>query len=172
MRLRAYAAALLVTATVAAPAMAGKVTEKMHVGEKPPDYLGRDIDGNDVLLSAEPGKVTVITFWATWCGPCLQEMPVLEAVQKLAGRDHLRVIAINFQEDRSTFKRVNKKLSNFTLTFSYDSSGKIARKFGINAIPHMYILNKRGEIAKIRVGYAEGYTQELADDLNALLVEK
>jgi thiol-disulfide isomerase/thioredoxin len=154
-----------------ATAWAGTVTERMHVGDRPPDFLGRDTDGSDIRLSADPGKVTVITFWATWCGPCLQELPLLEAAQEVAGPERLRIIAINFQEDRRTVTSVRRDLSKFQITFAYDPGGRVASAFGINAIPHMYMLDKRGRIARIRVGYGEASSKDLADDLNRLLAQ-
>ena len=172
MRKLAYAVIVLLCGMLTIPAAVGRIKEKMHVGEMPPDYLGRDIEGNEVRLSAEPGKVTVITFWATWCGPCLREIPVLEAAQEIAGRDRLRVVAINFAESKSTFKRVSDDFGHFKLTFVYDARGTVANRFGIDAIPHMYMVNKRGEIAKIRVGYGENSIKDLTDSLNALMVEK
>ena len=166
-----FGAALLATLALPEHGSVAKISERMHVGDTVPNFLGVDKDGNKVLLDAEPGKVTVITFWATWCAPCRAEMPVLEAIQREAGKDRFRVVAINFQESYPTFKKANKVLSNYNLTFSFDRGGRIARKFGINAIPHMYMLNKRGEIAHIHVGYGEEFMAVLVDELNKLLVE-
>ena len=84
----------------------------------------------------------------------------------------MRVVAINFAESKSTFKRVSDDFGHFKLTFVYDARGTVANRFGIDAIPHMYMVNKRGEIAKIRVGYGENSIKDLTDSLNALLVEK
>ena len=88
-----------------------------------------------------------------------------------AGKNRFRVIAINYQESYATFKKAHEALEEFQLTFSYDRNGKVTRMFGINAIPHMYMLNKRGEIARIHVGYGEESLGVLVKELNELLLE-
>ena len=70
---------------IATSMFVGAQAENFHIGDRPPNYLGQDYEGRPVRLSDDPGKVTVITFWATWCGPCLEEQPVLEAIQESAG---------------------------------------------------------------------------------------
>src|SRR5258708_35746346 len=64
-------------------------------GDKPPPVLGRDVDNQPVETKDYAGKVLMVTFWATWCGPCMRELPRLEAIQKGAGKDHLQVVAGN-----------------------------------------------------------------------------
>lgn len=59
-------------------ALAACAQAQVRVGDTPPDALGRNREGNDVVLSDHRGKVVVVTFWATWCGYCLKELPVLE----------------------------------------------------------------------------------------------
>src|SRR5450830_565593 len=75
------------------------------VGSPPPDNLGVDQKGEGVLVSAFTGKVVVITFWATWCPYCIQELPVLHNIQTKVGRDQLQVIAVN-TEDHDVYRKV------------------------------------------------------------------
>ena len=83
-----WLAVLLTGAAQAAP----------KVGEVPPTYVGVDAEGNAVDLFGFKGKVVVVTFWASWCGYCLKEIPVLENVQRQAGDGRIRVIAVNIDE--------------------------------------------------------------------------
>ena len=146
---------------------------RVGVGDAPPDYLGSTYEGHKVLLSDEPGKVTVISFWATWCPPCRQELPILEAMQRQAGKDRLRVIAIDVAEQKRGVRRSNKEIfEKYTLTFSFDLNGYIAHAFGFDAIPHMYILNKEGKVAFIHEGYDSNRLDGLSGELNQLLAEK
>lgn len=164
-RILLYAVALFAAGFASHAARA----ENFRIGDKVPDFLGQDYAGRPVRLSDDPGKVTVITFWATWCGPCLQELPVLEAIQESVGKDRFRVIGINFQESLSTFENTNKSLSKFQMTFSYDAGGAIAKQFGINGIPHLYIVDGQGEIVDIHVGYGPEMADELAREITGLV---
>ncbi|TAH46689.1 MAG: TlpA family protein disulfide reductase, partial [Gammaproteobacteria bacterium] len=83
-----WLAVLLTGAAQAAP----------KVGEVPPTYVGVDAEGNAVDLFGFKGKVVVVTFWASWCGYCLKEIPVLENVQRQAGDGRIRVIAVNIDD--------------------------------------------------------------------------
>lgn len=60
---------------------------EIMVGEIPPSYLGKNRSGIEVQLSEMKGKVVVATFWATWCPPCLKEIPILEGIQRQVGKD-------------------------------------------------------------------------------------
>lgn len=88
------ASALLFLATV--------VAADIKPGDVPPDEFGKTPKGKSISGSGQAGKVVVVTFWASWCGPCLQEIPVLESVQKTLGEDRVAVIAVNSKEDRDT----------------------------------------------------------------------
>ncbi len=146
--------------------------ENFRIGDRAPDYLGQDYAGNPVRLSDAPGKVTVVTFWATWCAPCLQELPVLESIQESVGKDRFRVIGVNFQESLATFNDTNKSLSKFQMTFSYDAGGAIAKQFGINSIPHMYIVDGQGRIVDIHVGYGPEMADALGREIDKLVGER
>ncbi|MDE0056040.1 MAG: TlpA disulfide reductase family protein, partial [Gammaproteobacteria bacterium] len=67
----------------------------MQVGDIPPPRLGTDRNGDRINLEEMSGKIVVISFWATWCPPCLKELPVLEAIHNSIGEDRLEVIAVN-----------------------------------------------------------------------------
>lgn len=141
----------------------------LEVGQTVPVRLGVDIDGNKVLSTDHLGKVLVISFWASWCPPCRKELPVIDNLQRLAGKDNLTVIAINFGEKKRTFRRFTKLLPDANLTFTHDNKGRIGKKdFGVKGIPHMVIVDQSGKIAHIHIGYGDETVGNLADEINAL----
>jgi thiol-disulfide isomerase/thioredoxin len=141
----------------------------VEIGEQPPNFLGRDSDGNDVTLEDNKGKIVVISFWASWCSPCLKELPVLENIQNKIGTDKIKVVAINFKENRKQYKRIVKTLSSLKLTLTHDKRGSIGRKFGVEAIPNLFIIDKNGELAFHNVGYGDSSIDKIVVILNKLL---
>lgn len=141
----------------------------VRVGDVPPADLGRDSRGRKIDLNEHRGKVVIVTFWASWCGPCMKELPVLENAQRAAGSDRLTVVAINFKEDRERFKQMMRQTRDLQLTFGHDPRGTLSQAFGVKGIPHMLMIDRDGTVAHIHIGYNESQLPRLVDELNALL---
>ncbi|MHB1058138.1 MAG: TlpA family protein disulfide reductase [Rhodanobacter sp.] len=144
-------------------------------GEMPPDALGSTQHGQAVTVSSLHGKIVVISFWATWCGYCMKEMPVLANLQALASERGLplQVVSVNYRENRSTFVRVThvlgKKLPGLLIT--WDRNGDIGKPYGVHGIPVMVMLHRDGTVAHVHVGYGEDMLDRLVAEINALLAE-
>jgi peroxiredoxin len=143
--------------------------EKLQVGDIPPDNLGRTASGDHVKLSDYHGKIVIVSFWASWCAPCRQELPVLAGIQKRVSRDRLVVFAVNWKESREQYRLITKSLKDVDLTLISDEGGSFGARYGVNAIPHMFIIGRDGRIAAVHVGYGEGEIPDLVKEINALL---
>lgn len=142
------------------------------VGEKPHALLGRDRNAEIIELGAYQGKVIIITFWATWCGPCMKEMPVLSGVQKQVGSDRLQVIAITYKESKKQYKKIAKALKDYPLVVAYDYKGRVAKKYEVKAIPHMVIVGKDGTVRAVHVGYSEASLPSFVEEINLALSDE
>ncbi len=167
----------LLLCMLAAPVQAFEKAEKElppspATGTTPPPDLGKDRQGNPVDLSALKGKVVIVTFWASWCGPCRKELPVLGHFQKVVRRDALEVIAVNHKEDRRDFISIVRANRNLDLTWVPDSSGKLNDAWGVRSIPRMFIINRDGVIAFRHVGYSEESLPGIVDEILSLLPEE
>ena len=164
--LRAAALAMLLLPTLSVAARAGDA--RPQVGEVPPDNLGKDRQGEPVTISQHRGKVVIVTFWASWCGPCRKELPMLGQVQKTVGREHMEVIAINLNETARQFNGVIKENPGLELTWVRDR-GRTSDLYGVKALPNMFIIDRDGRIAHTHLGYSEKVFKQLIDEILALL---
>jgi thiol-disulfide isomerase/thioredoxin len=145
-------------------------------GSLPPDDLGKTLDGQDVRASAFRGKVVVISFWATWCGYCMKEMPVLAGLQATAKEKGypLQVVEINYEEDHRVFSRaahlLMPKLPGLIMT--WDRNGRLNESFGLDGtLPTMILLHRDGTVASVHVGYDQDMLTPLAAEITKLLNE-
>src|ERR1700675_944122 len=77
------------------------------IGSMAPDFKAHNlVTGEPVPLSSQRGKLVILTFWASWCGPCKRELPILENAQKLIGKDRLTVLAVSFKENPEAAKTI------------------------------------------------------------------
>ena len=140
-------------------------------GDKPHPQLGVTLDGKPVELAEGAGKVQVVTFWATWCAPCLKEIPVLEGLQRTV-KDRLRVVAVNI-EDRAQYRKALRAFENskFTITLAHDYNKASSTAYGVKGIPHMVIVGKDGKIINVHRGYNDEALEPLVAELNTALAK-
>lgn len=149
---------LFASAAIAAPG----------VGDVAPQEVGKNRAGEQLVLSNYLGKAVVVSFWATWCPYCLKELPILEGIQKQAGDVHMQVIAIN-TESRDVYRNVAKKLSSLSLLVAHDATGKAAKAYGVDGIPHMVIIGRDGRIQRVYRGYSDSSLDAIVADINHAL---
>jgi thiol-disulfide isomerase/thioredoxin len=103
------------------------------VGDLAPDDFGKTLSGEVPKLADYAGKVVVLSFWASWCGYCLKELPILENLQR-AGKGKLQVIAVN-QQKRDEFRAIERQLRTaMTIKLTYDPD-EVQRGYGESALP-------------------------------------
>jgi thiol-disulfide isomerase/thioredoxin len=142
--------------------------EKVKVGDIAPDVVGKTIDGDAVKVSQYAGKVVVVSFWATWCGYCLKELPVLENLQNSSGGPQIQVLAVN-TEEIDVFKHIKRGLKNAKMGVIYDPKNVAQKAYGVKGIPHMVIIGRDGRVLQIYRGYGESMLDSIVSDINAAL---
>ena len=163
----------LLFACLALVPLAGTCADELppppKVGTVPPQVLGKDTKGNPIDLGNYRGKITIVTFWASWCGPCRRELPVLGNFQSVVGRDALEVIAVNFKEPRDEFRAVVRANRKLELTYVHDQQGRTSDAYGVNSLPHMFILDHEGKVAFTHRGYSEESLPGIVQEILSLL---
>jgi thiol-disulfide isomerase/thioredoxin len=138
------------------------------------DFTLEGLDGSTLSLSSLKGKVVLLSFWATWCGPCRQEMPEMETLyQKLKGRG-FEVLAVDMMEDKATVSEFVKQ-SGYTFPVLLDTKGEVGGTslYAARAIPTNYVIDKSGHIVGRKIGIdGPGWTSpERAALFDSLLSE-
>jgi thiol-disulfide isomerase/thioredoxin len=144
---------------------------EVKVGELAPASLGKTPDDMSIMVGDSSGKVTVVTFWASWCAPCRAELPILAAIQKVAGSDQIRVVAVNI-EGAWEFRHVAHRLSGLQLTLTNDADGRVSAAYGRSAIPHFVLIGRDGRILKVHRGYDEKQLDLIVADVNGALAAR
>lgn len=150
--------------------LTGLAQAKSLVGSTAPDSLGMDNAKRPVHVSDYRGKVVVLTFWASWCGYCLKELPILENLQRKVGSEQIAVIAINTDRDRDKYRTMRRRMKDFQLTLTVDANKEgIAEAYGVSGLPHMVLVDKQGRVAYIHIGYSEESLPRFVYEINNLL---
>ena len=123
------------------------------VGKKAIDFNMKDLDDNDLSLEQYRGKVVLLDFWAVWCGPCIAEMPNVKQVYEKYKDENFQIIGISLDESRDALVGYLEK-EGITWPQFFDGNGwrnQVAGMYGINAIPHTYLIDGEGVIRKANV---------------------
>jgi len=127
-------------------------TTSVVIGDVAPDFTLEDTKGNQVSLSGLRGKVVLVNFWATWCPPCIEEMPSMERLNEAMADEDFVLLAINTEKNgRSLVPAfLNKTPYNFPIL--YDDKGDVQKKYGVYKFPESFIIRKDGTVDQKIIG--------------------
>lgn len=132
--------------------ISGKLEDNtMKVGDKYKDFTGTTSDGGTFHLSDYEGKVILLNFWATWCGPCVGEMPAFPQLVETYG-DDLVLVAVNSGEDKETVTDFLNKNNYTTFHVVLDPKYEISNLYPSDGIPYTLIIGRDGTITEIELG--------------------
>ncbi|HUN23130.1 MAG TPA: TlpA disulfide reductase family protein [Anaerolineales bacterium] len=124
----------------------------LTVGSPAPNFSLTDaMSGATFSLTEQKGKPVLLNFWATWCGPCRVEMPVLEAAWQAHSAEELVILAINDSESQADVADFGAELG-LTFPLLLDSQGDIQSLYRVRAYPTSYFINREGIISAIHLG--------------------
>ena len=125
---------------------------RIKSGSQAPDFTFPDLTGKEVGLSDYRGKVVFLNIWATWCPPCVDEMPSMEKLYKQFKGEQFEIIAVSIDgEGRKVVAPFMERL-NLTFPALLDRKGKIKNIYGVTGIPESFIIDKNGIIVKKVIG--------------------
>jgi len=133
-----------------------------------PARVGTDLQGTVWRLADLRGKAVLINFWASWCAPCLAEMPSLQAVSKLYGSEKLVVLAVNFKESDAIVQRFVER-THLDLPVLLDTTGATARQWGVKVFPSTVLVAANGQVRAVIRGEVDWSSQQAATLIEPLL---
>lgn len=116
-----------------------------------PDFSGKDQFGKTLSLSELKGKIILLNFWATWCGPCRHELPYIQKIWERHHNEGLVVIGIDLDHDAEKFREFAEKES-FSYSQINDRDREIQKSYDVHAIPACFLINEQGKIIGTNVG--------------------
>ncbi|MCX7800267.1 MAG: TlpA family protein disulfide reductase [Fimbriimonadales bacterium] len=140
-------------------------------GKAMPAFKMTTLDGRTLTNSSLRGKVVLIDFWATWCGPCKMAAPTMQSLHEKFGKQGLVVIGANVWERGNSKQKAQEyaKANKFTYTFTHDND-KLAETMRLNGIPTFLLVDKKGTIRAVQVGFDPRSTpKDLEDQIKRLL---
>ncbi len=139
-------------------------------GQPAPDFALKSASGENLRLSEYRGDVVMINFWATWCGPCRQEMPLLDELYTRYQRVGFNLLGVNIDDDSAGAMRMVEELGvNFPVLF--DSRKEVSKLYEVEAMPTTVLLDREGRVRHVHHGYKPGYEEKYLAEIRSLLRE-
>ena len=133
-----------------------------------PDFTLKSMSGENLRLQELRGQVVLVNFWATWCGPCRQEMPVLDQIHKRYESMGFAVLGLNVDTDAAKARKIAERLGvSFPLLL--DTDQKVSKQYEVSAMPFTVLVDRDGAVRYIHEGYKPGDEGVYVDRLKALL---
>lgn len=128
------------------------------------------LGGPSVSLSDYRGRVVLLNFWATWCAPCVLEMPSIQTLYDTYQEQGLEVVAVNVQEDRDIVAAFVEE-HGFSFPILLDSNGRTTSTYAVRGLPTSYLIDRTGKLIGLKVGFHLWDEPEVIDTFERLLEE-
>ncbi|MGD8429473.1 MAG: TlpA disulfide reductase family protein [Ectothiorhodospiraceae bacterium] len=167
MTVRGIALRALVTVALCTVIGLASAAEKSYPA---PDFTLKSNSGENVRLAELRGQVVLVNFWASWCGPCRQEMPALDALHKRYKSLGFTVLGVNIDERQAAAEEL---LSDIPVSFPvvFDGNSKVSEAYDVSAMPSTFIVDRDGNVRYVHKGYVPGDEDKYQNVVRELIRE-
>jgi peroxiredoxin len=135
-----------------------------------PDFTLKNLNGENIRLTEQRGQVIMLNFWASWCGPCRNEMPLLDKLDTKYGKMGFVLYGVNTDEDIAEAKNVLEKIKvNYPILLDPDS--KVSELYKVDSMPFTVFIDKKGQVRHIHKGYTLGDEEKYVQKIKELISE-
>jgi cytochrome c biogenesis protein CcmG/thiol:disulfide interchange protein DsbE len=161
----AAALALIALCFIVADALQEKV---VGVGDRAPSFSIVADNGRQISAKDFGGKVLVLNFWATWCPPCIEEIPSLEAMAKQLAPKGVVVLGVSVDRNAAAYERFRKQ-AGITFLTARDEEARISSSYGTFKYPETYVIDSQGRVRQKHIGPRNWMDPEIVRSIEALL---
>lgn len=140
----------------------------VNVNDRAPDFTLTTDNGRTVSRSNFGGRLLVLNFWATWCPPCLEEIPSLDQFQKNFAKAGVVVLAVSVDRNEQAYRRFLERVKVSFLT-ARDPEARLSARYGTFKYPETYLIDRRGRVVEKIIGPANWTEAAVVDRVRALL---
>jgi peroxiredoxin len=142
----------------------------LQAGAPAPTFQLNSMGGKPVALADLKGQIVLLNFWASWCGPCRQEMPILEQLNRQYHAKGVTLLGVNVEPD--SVAAVNwLKATPVTFPILFDTDSKVSKLYEVEGMPNTVIVDRKGVVRYIHRGYNAGAENEYLNQIRSLIRE-
>ena len=148
----------------------GSSQASVQLESNAPDFTLRSANGANLRLQEQRGQVVLLNFWATWCGPCRQELPHLNRIYDKYRSAGFVLLGVNIDDDPRLATELAAKLG-LKFPVLLDGDKKVSRVYDMSAMPATLVIDRDGRVRHIHRGYRDGVEKTYEEQVRALLKE-
>lgn len=142
----------------------------VDVEQSAPDFTLEALDGPNLRLQEYRGQVVLINFWASWCGPCRQEMPVLDRLHQRYEEAGFAVLGVNVEGKRAPAEKIAKQ-AKVSFPVLIDAGQRVSKEYDLEAMPSTVVVDRDGTVRYIHRGYKPGDEAKYLEVVKQLISE-